>query len=214
MRTIMVTLGKPAATVGDGIPVDAKGETIGFDTFFEIEPDKWVQEVPSELIAKERAAGTLKSGVVYNGKIYDRLNINDVCDRLIASIHKLPLKAQRELGDPLKQLEQNIRNIKVQLLGIRIQELETEVQTKANKRKQLEFRIKRLKKMVDKQMPTEPHVPSPFPPELNLKAALESLCKASEVINCIQTEYIEPDDPNGLMSDPKSVEKLRKIMLG
>lgn len=112
MRTIYLISGNVAAStsdkdfksngIGAGLLLDETGRTVGFDLFCEIQPNKWVRadELPSGLLAEEKRRGTLIAGVLVEGKVYNRLNVNDISDKLIASRIGLEQYANEYRGEP------------------------------------------------------------------------------------------------------------------
>jgi hypothetical protein len=224
--------GKTDAGVGSGLMVNAKGETIGFDLFCEIEPGKWVHadQLPEGVLGEEKRRGSLQAGILYNGRFYNRLNVRNISDRLIAAKVGLELKAHEyrggstafkaQIGDPMTQLANQIGE-----LQRKIEELKTlESAERKAWLETLPARIKRMRKEADKLQEEEqgkeikPEDVEPHPLDfltditrayggrmLNT-TALEQLAKAQHI-----ADYI--DENNDLMLNPEKMRALRSLLL-
>jgi len=150
MRTIYLTSGDTVATVGGsaidadhpgvgaGLMLDSEGRTVGLDLYAEVAPDQWVRadQLPTGMLAEERRRGTLTAGLMYNGKLYNKLNVNNVADKLIAA--KVGLEAhansykggatafKAQLGDPMQQLAKQLLTLKVRLMEKEVGRLDRE----------------------------------------------------------------------------------------
>lgn len=105
MRTVMLTYGQPSqrtvppikgqsgGEIGMGVPLNARGDSVGCDLYCEVEPGKWVHAnaLPEGMFAEAKNRGTLYDGLLYNGKVYSELNVKDTNDRLIASLNNIPM---------------------------------------------------------------------------------------------------------------------------
>jgi hypothetical protein len=130
------------------------GSTVGFDLRCEARPGKWVRadQPPEGVLAEERRRGTLQSGILYSGKLYHRLNVRNLSDKLIAARNRLELKADEykggrtafkmQVGDPFQELSKNIEGV-IRQLRI-LQRLESE--TRESKVQPLNLNLKRAKK--------------------------------------------------------------------
>ena len=158
MKTVYLTSGDAVATVGSdkadagvgsGLMLGADGKTIGFDLYAEIAPSKWVlaSALPEGMLRAERQRGTLTAGILVNGQVYDKLNVHNVHDKLIAAKVGLELKADEykggatafkaQIGDPLEQLSKKIENLVQQLEELKAMDREADA---------LELRLKKVEK--------------------------------------------------------------------
>lgn len=194
--------------IGSGLMLDAEGRTVGFDLYVEIERGKWVMasELPKGMLSEEKRRGTLQAGILYDGRVYNRLNINNIHDKLIASKNGLQLKSDEYKGgstafkaqitDPMAQLASQI-----DALRTKIEELKTlESEERKAFLEVLPGRIKTLRKeavKLEEEEEEEPHITT---------TQLEALVRA-QLVN----EAVERQGP--LLLDPAKMRALRSLLL-
>ena len=244
MRTVYLTSGDVVATVGsdsragygpgEGIMLDSKGETVGFDLYCEVQPGTWVHasQVPPNVLAEERRRGQLRHGIYYAGRLIDKLNVHNVNDRLIAAKHGLELKVaeykggttafKAQIGNPLEELVKQVQG-----LMQKIQELRTlESEARKAEVEALVSRVKKLKRAAEqaeaeegkeeekiRPEQVEPHhldfltdLTRAYSGKALSTASLEQLCRAQRI-----SEYI--DENNDLLMDPRKIAALRNMLL-
>lgn len=243
MRTVYITSGDVTATtsdkdfksgdsIGSGLMLGPDGRTVGFDLFCEVEPGKWVMasELPEGLLSEEKRRGTLQAGILYDGRVYNRLNISNIHDKLVAAKNGLQLKSDEykggstnfkaQISDPMAELLKQIEGLKKQLSELhRLEEQERKAEIEA-----LKTRTKKLKRDVGKleeeeteeqitPEQVEPH-PLDFLDDLTRAyrgkmlstQALEQLAKAQRIADLA-------NEGNDLMLDPAKMRALRSLLL-
>jgi hypothetical protein len=230
MRTIYLTSGDAVATVGsdsragygpgEGIMLDSNGKTVGFDLYCEVQPNVWVHadKVPANVLAEERRRGQLTHGILYGGKLIDKLNVRNVYDRLVAAKVGLEMRAdeykggktnfQSALGNPLEQLSKQIEGLKQHLQELKAMDREADA---------LELRLKKVEKRTreeqikPEQVKLHPldflsDVTRAFSGRTLSTAALEQLAKAEQI-----SDFVE-ESGNSLMLDPEKMRGLRRLL--
>lgn len=160
MRILNIMSGKPYGYTGSGIPVSAKGETIGFDAMVETEPNKWIPAatLPNGILEKEQKNGTLLAGIMFNGKAYDYLNVNDTYHRFIAASKGIQFKP--EDAHAISTLKNRLKGLIRQLQRMRVAEL----QAKLAQGEALDARLKNAERQLNKLNEAK-HIPRTAPKE-------------------------------------------------
>jgi hypothetical protein len=94
----------PEKTVGFGLMLNRGHQSVGFERMVEVEPKQWrkAADLPDGLIAQATSRGKLDY-VVYNGRVIDRLNINDPAERHTAEDLGIdPSAVFKASSEPLK----------------------------------------------------------------------------------------------------------------
>jgi len=240
MRTVFLTSGDPVATVGkdehdagcgSGLMLGADGKTVGFDLYCEVKPNVWVQAsgLPDGLLSEERRRGTLENGIFIDGKLMNRLNVNNVHDRLIAAKVGLELKAEMvkggstvfkaQVGGPMEQLAKRVEALMQQLQQLRTLESEAqraEVEALKARAKKMEKDVGRLKeeeKELIRPEQVEPHpldflsdITRAYRGEALSNASLLMLAKAERI-----SDYVELNG-SSLLLDPAKMRALRTLL--
>jgi len=237
MRTIYLTSGDTVATVGGsaidadhpgvgaGLMLDSEGRTVGFDLYAEVAPDQWVRadQLPTGMLAEERRRGTLTAGLMYNGKLYNKLNVNNVADKLIAA--KVGLEAhvnsykgsatafKAQLGDPLQQLEKQLLMLKLKLM-----------QREASRivRDELAAKIAKLSDVVDKETKEQPkeddepviELAQPFDFVKDMQRAFSGKSLTTTEINAIALgqQLADLTEQTGWLDDPEKFRAVRMLI--
>jgi len=241
MRTVYLTSGDPVATmdsdkadagVGSGLMLGADGKTVGFDLYCEVKPNVWVQasRLPEGLLSEERRRGTLENGIFIDGKLINRLNVNNVHDRLIAAKVGLELEAEKvkggstafkaHVGEPMEQLAKQVQGLMKQLQKLHTLEEEmrrAEVEALVARAKKLRRNVRRLKdeEQEEKIKPedVEPHpldflsdVTRAYTGKTLSTASLLMLAKAEQI-----SDYVELNG-SSLLLDPAKMRALRALL--
>jgi hypothetical protein len=215
--------------------LDAKGETVGFDLFVEVQPDVWLpaDKVPPGVLAEERRRGQLQHGIYYAGRLIDRLNVHNVNDQLIAAKHRLELKVaeykggatafKAQIGNPLEQLTLKIKGLIQQLEELRGLDAEAKVAELEALKSRLK-KAKRTTRILEKEKEeekirpeqVEPH-PLDFLTDITRAyggkaralstASLEQLAKAEQI-----SDFVE-ESGSSLLLDANKMRALRSLLL-
>lgn len=109
MRSIYITYGNTA-----------KMMDVGYDLLFEVTPGDWrkADKVSADLLHQEQEMGTLKAGIPFDGRVYDKFNVNDPEDQRILRKNGINISgdAQRQDGDNgLEEVFKNMKKIEAML---------------------------------------------------------------------------------------------------
>lgn len=237
MRTVYLTSGDVVAEVGAGkaetspgvgLMLDAQCQTVGFDMYAEVAPDQWVRadQLPNGLLAEERRRGTLTSGILYAGKLYNRININNLADRLVAAKVGLEKEAERyhsgratfvaQIGNPLDQLMKRVLALKLKLM-----EKEVSKTDPANRIAKVKSTVEKLQKddaaqpKEDDDEPTiEPEQPFDFVKDLQRAYTGRTLTTAelNTVLLGQQIADVIDDGEPSLLGNPEKMASLRQLI--
>lgn len=217
MRAIYLTHGEVAATTGKqgGLMLDKHGKTVGFDLYVEVAPNKWVHasQLPPGMLEEAQRRGLLSIGIVYNGKIYNYLNVRNIHDRLIAS--KLGLEAsfkgepsafKAQIIDPIQGLAEQIQRVIQQLKQLKKLEAEAAIA----RVEELKARVKALEKKAGKTRQTEVE-PHPLDFLGDLAKAFTGTINVEQVLLAQRiVEYIAENQD--LLANPVKMAALRRML--